>query len=159
MRYAVGIGGNLGDVPVTAARARGKLAAAGVEVEVEAPWIVTAPVGGPPQPPYRNSAWIIATAYGPHSLLDLLRRVEADCGRVREVRWGPRTLDLDLLLAEDGTVVDSPALTLPHPRLHERAFVLEPLAAVAPRWRHPLLGRTVADLAAVCSLRPAPVRA
>ncbi len=159
MRYAVGIGGNLGDVPTSAARARGLLAADGVQIETEAPWITTAPVGGPHQPPFQNSAWIVTTTYGPHSLLDALRRAETACGRVREVRWGPRTLDLDLLLAEDGTVVDSPVLALPHPRLHERAFVLEPLAAVAPLWRHPLLGCTVADLAASLSLRPAPVRA
>jgi 2-amino-4-hydroxy-6-hydroxymethyldihydropteridine diphosphokinase len=159
MRYAVGLGGNLGDVRASAARARSLLAADGVEVEAEAPWIATAPVGGPPQPPYCNSAWIVATAYGPHSLLDALRRAEAACGRVREVRWGPRTLDLDLLLAEDGAVVDSPVLALPHPRLHERAFVLAPLAVIAPLWRHPTLGCTVADLAASLSLRPAPVRA
>ncbi len=159
MRYAVGIGGNLGDVPATATRARALLAADGVQVEAEAPWITTAPVGGPPQPPFRNSAWIVATTLGPHSLLDALRRAESACGRVREVRWGPRTLDLDLLLAEDGTMVDSPVLALPHPRLHQRLFVLEPLVAIAPRWRHPTLGCTVADLAASLSLRPAPVRA
>lgn len=149
MRYAVGLGGNLGDVAATAARARGLLADDGVLVAAEAPWISTAPVGGPPQPPYCNSAWIVTTAYGPHSLLDALRRAEAACGRVREVRWGPRTLDLDLLLAEDGTVVDSPVLILPHPRLHERAFVLEPLAAIAPDWVHPTLGRRIRDLAAL----------
>ncbi len=147
MRYAVGIGGNLGEVQ------------SGVAVESEAPWLLTAPVGGPPQPPFHNSAWVVSTGYGPHGLLDALRRAETACGRVREVRWGPRTLDLDLLLAEDGTVVASPALTLPHPRLHERAFVLEPLAAIAPSWRHAVLGLAVADLAARLRVRPAPVRA
>ena len=159
MHYAVGIGGNLGDVPANAAHARNLLAADGVQVEVEASWLATAAVGGPPQPPYLNSAWIVATTYGPHSLLDAVRRAEAACGRVREVRWGPRTLDLDVLLAEDGTIVDSPVLSLPHPRLHERVFVLEPLAAIAPLWRHPVLGLTVADLAARLRVRPAPVRA
>ncbi len=159
MRYAVGIGGNLGDVRATATWARGLLATEGVQIEAEAPWISTAPVGGPSQPPFLNSAWIVATALGPHGLLDALRRTESACGRVREVRWGPRTLDLDLLLAEDGLVVDSPVLTLPHPRLHQRAFVLEPLAAIAPRWRHPGLGLTVADLAAQLRVCAAPVRA
>lgn len=146
MRYAVGIGGNLGDVRAHARSAREILAADGVLVEAEAPWIATAPVGGPLQPPFLNSAWIVATGYGPHGLLDALRRAESACGRVREVRWGPRTLDLDLLLAEDGAIVDSPVLTLPHPRLHERAFVLRPLAVIAPDWRHPRLGRSVAGL-------------
>lgn len=148
MRYAIGLGGNLGDVPASAARARALLAGDGVTVEAEAPWITTDPVGGPPQPPFRNSAWIVATGLGPHGLLACLQRAEAACGRIREVRWGPRTLDLDLLLAEDGATAASPVLTLPHPRLHERAFVLVPLAAIAPGWRHPGLGLAVADLAA-----------
>ena len=147
MRFAIGLGGNLGDVPATASRARAQLAVDGVVVEAEAPWLTTSPVGGPPQPPFHNSAWIVGTTYGPHGLLACLQRAEAACGRVREVRWGPRTLDLDLLLAEDGTVVDSPVLTLPHPRLHERAFVLVPLASIAGGWRHPGLCRTVSALA------------
>lgn len=159
MRYAIGIGGNLGDVAAAAARARCLLAADDIAVEAEGPWLTTAPVGGPPQPPFRNSAWIVATAYGPHGLLACLQRAESACGRVREVRWGPRTLDLDLLLAEDGSQVDTPVLALPHPRLHERAFVLEPLAAIAGRWSHPGLRLTVADLAARLTVRAAPVRA
>jgi len=159
MRYAVGIGGNLGDVRGSAGFARRLLAAEGVLVETEAVWITTTPVGGPPQPPFLNSAWLVSTAYGPHNLLDALRRAESACGRVREVRWGPRTLDLDLLLAEDGSLVDSPVLALPHPRLHQRAFVLEPLATIAPAWRHPVLGQTVADLAAHHRVCAAPVRA
>lgn len=154
MRYAVGIGGNLGDVPAQAARARTLLAGEGVAVEAEAPWLATAPVGGPPQPDFRNSAWIVATALGPHALLDALRRAETACGRTRAVRWGPRTLDLDLLLAEDGTHIDSPVLTLPHPRLHERAFVLIPLAAIASDWRHPSLGLTVGEMRRACGQAP-----
>jgi 2-amino-4-hydroxy-6-hydroxymethyldihydropteridine diphosphokinase len=147
MRFAIGLGGNIGDVPACAARARALLAADGVLVEAEAPWFTTAPVGGPPQPPFRNSAWIVSTGYGAHGLLACLQRAEAACGRNREVRWGPRTVDLDLLLAEDGTVVDSPVLVLPHPRLHERNFVLVPLVAIAGGWRHPGLGCTISALA------------
>ena len=150
-RYAIGLGGTLGNVAATAAHARTLLAADGVIVEAEAPWITTAPVGGPPQPPFCNSAWIVATAYGPHTLLGALRRAESACGRSREVRWGPRTLDLDLLLAEDGTEVDSPVLTLPHPRLHLRAFVLLPLAEIAPDLKIPGRGTVAAWLPAVAN--------
>jgi len=159
MRFAVGLGGNIGNISAYAARARELLAAEAVTVEAEAPWITTAPVGGPPQPPFLNSTWIVATGLGPHGLLACLQCVETACGRAREVRWGPRTLDLDLLLVEDGSVINSPVLTLPHPRLHERSFVLQPLAAIAGAWWHPILHQTVATLAARLIVRPAPVRA
>ncbi len=159
MRFAVGLGGNLGDVRAHAARAQRILETDSITVEAEAPWVTTAAVGGPQQPPFLNSAWIIATGFGPHGLLASLQRTESACGRAREVRWGPRTLDLDLLLVEDGSIIDSPVLTLPHPRLHERSFVLEPLAAIAGSWWHPILHQTVATLAARLIVRPAPVRA
>jgi 2-amino-4-hydroxy-6-hydroxymethyldihydropteridine diphosphokinase len=155
MRWAVGVGGNLGDVPASAAHAAVLLTDAGVHLLRSAPWIVTAPVGGPPQPPFHNSAWLVETALGPHQLLAALQRAETACGRVRSVRWGPRTLDLDLLLAEDGTIVRSEVLELPHPRLHERAFVLVPLAAIIPDWLHPVLRRRIAELASSAA-RPAP---
>jgi 2-amino-4-hydroxy-6-hydroxymethyldihydropteridine diphosphokinase len=147
MRYAIGLGGNLGDVPATAARAMQLLAADGVETVARASWLRTAPVGGPPQPDFLNSAALVESGLGPHGLLAALQRAESACGRCREVRWGPRTLDLDLLLAEDGSMITSPVLELPHPRLHERAFVLAPLAAIAGDWVHPTLRETVAALA------------
>ncbi len=148
-RYAVGVGGNLGNVPATLARAADLLTADGmVTISARAPLIETAAVGGPAQQPaFSNGAWLVSTRLGPHQLLHRLQNIESACGRVRTVRWGPRTCDLDLLLREDGLIVASPVLTVPHPRLCERAFVLEPLAAIAGAWRHPLAHATVAELA------------
>ncbi|MCS6970474.1 MAG: 2-amino-4-hydroxy-6-hydroxymethyldihydropteridine diphosphokinase [Planctomycetota bacterium] len=159
MRYAIGVGGNLGAVPETATRAARLLAEQGLPVVAQAPWWRT-PALGPPQPDYWNSAWLVETALGPHGLLQALLRAESACGRTRLRRWGPRTLDLDLLLAEDGRCVHSAVLTLPHPRLHERAFALLPLAAIAADWVHPWLGLRVAELAAqitrsTCAIAPA----
>ncbi len=91
----------------------------------------TEPVGPVEQGPFLNGAVRIETDLGPRELLERLLAVEQRLGRVREERWGPRTIDLDLLLYGD-LVVDEPGLTVPHPRLHERRFALEPLADLAP---------------------------
>lgn len=109
--------------------------------------IETAPVGPIPQGPYLNAAAVLRTGLTARALLDHLLRIERERGRdrSREQRWGPRALDLDLLIFGD-EVVSEPGLNVPHPRLHERRFVLEPLAAVAPTMRVPPSGRTVADL-------------
>jgi 2-amino-4-hydroxy-6-hydroxymethyldihydropteridine diphosphokinase len=92
----------------------------------------TTPVGGPSgQPDYCNAAAAVVTGESPLKLLELLQATEADAGRVRTIRWGPRTLDLDLLAFDDLTLAH-PRLQLPHPRAHTRAFVLVPLAEIAP---------------------------
>ncbi len=92
----------------------------------------TDPVGGPEQPAFLNAAVALAWEGEPLALLDVLQRIEHELGRVRDVRWGPRTIDLDVLWIEGGVRIDDPRLVVPHPRLHERAFALRPLLDVAP---------------------------
>ena len=103
---------------------------------------------GPEQPPYLNAAIMVAMETSARDLLSLCHRVEAAAGRNRknQSRWGPRPLDLDLLIS-DAVVCRGPDLELPHPRFAERAFALIPAAEVAPEWTHPLEGRTLAVLA------------
>jgi 2-amino-4-hydroxy-6-hydroxymethyldihydropteridine diphosphokinase len=106
----------------------------------------TEPVGPIEQGPFLNGALRVETDLGPGELLEVLLAVEQHLGRVREERWGPRTIDLDLLLYGD-EALDEPGLTVPHPRLHERRFALEPLADLAPSLEIPGRGRISALLA------------
>ncbi len=135
----VALGSNLGDRGETLASAVASLRdLPGLTVTGVSSIVETDPVGGPEQPPYLNAVAVGRSAIPPDALLDHLHRIEAAHGRTREVRWGARTLDLDLI--QFGTpgssrevVSDDPALQLPHPRAHERAFVLVPWADADPR--------------------------
>ena len=110
-------------------------------------WYRSAPVPASDQPWFVNAVARFATDRPPREILGLLHAVERQFGRTRQTRWAARTLDLDLL-ACGRAVVDEPGLAVPHPRLRERAFVLVPLAEVAPDWRHPRDPRPVADMIA-----------
>jgi len=134
-RAYLGIGSNLGERLGYLQLAVDQLAATeGVTVVGVSPVYETAPVGGPEQPDYLNAVVAVDTALTPHELLRVAHDIEAAAERVRTVRWGPRTLDVDVLLVGDERV-DDPDLVVPHPRMAERAFVVVPLADLDPAWR------------------------
>ena len=147
-RAYVGLGANLGDREATIRRAVELLADAdGIDVLAVSALRETDPVGLEDQPRFLNGAAALETTLRPGVLLEVLLGIERVLGRVRDgVRFGPRTIDLDLLLYDEETV-DEPGLTVPHPRLHERRFALEPLAELAPALAIPGRGR-VSDLLA-----------
>jgi len=132
VRAYVGLGANLGDREATIRRAVALVdGLAGVAVVGVSSLRETEPWGPVEQPPFLNGAAALETSLEPRALLGVLLDVERRLGRVRDERWGPRTIDLDLLLYGDA-VVDEPGLTVPHPRLCERAFALEPLLELDP---------------------------
>lgn len=148
-RAYVGLGANLGPREQTLRRAVDLLAAAdGIDVLAVSELRETEPVGVVDQPPFLNGAVALETTLPPRALLDHLLDVERSLGRVRAERWGPRLVDLDLLVYGD-EVIDEPGLHVPHPRLHERRFALEPLAELDPALEIPGRGQVSALLAAL----------
>lgn len=143
------LGSNLGERRAQLRGAREALAAAGaVRVTAASPLYETEPVGGPAgQPSYLNAVLRVETTLSPRALLDCCLAVEARFGRRRLEPWGPRTLDVDLLFY-GREILGGPGLVVPHPRLHERRFVLVPLADLAPALLHPVLGRSIRQLLA-----------
>ena len=105
----------------------------------------TAPVGGPEQTDYLNAVIELETDLNAEELLNTCRGIEKDMGRIRKEHWGPRIIDIDVLFWGQ-IVFTSPSLTVPHPRIHERAFVLRPLADIAPDMVHPVFGLTVREM-------------
>lgn len=146
-RVFIGIGSNTGDRLQHISDAVRTLGAVdGVRVVQMALIAETEPVGGPPQGPYLNTVAEIETALSPRQLLTVLQDIERRLGRQRTAqRWAPRPIDLDILLYDD-RVSQEADLIIPHPRMHERRFVLEPLAQLAPNLVHPVLKRTIAEL-------------
>ncbi|WP_242939813.1 2-amino-4-hydroxy-6-hydroxymethyldihydropteridine diphosphokinase [Roseburia sp. 499] len=142
----IATGSNLGD--------RGEYISKGIEalkacedcvVEKESELIVTAPYGVTDQPDFLNGMLQVRTLFRPLELLNKLNEIEAEAKRERNIHWGPRTLDMDIIFYDD-LVLDTPKLTIPHADMQNRKFVLEPLAELAPWYRHPILGKTVKKL-------------
>ncbi|MBE9184105.1 2-amino-4-hydroxy-6-hydroxymethyldihydropteridine diphosphokinase [Microcoleus sp. LEGE 07076] len=144
-KCAIALGSNLGDSLATLKSAIATLNnTPEITVKSHSSWYQTAPVG-PPQPDYINACAILEVALEPQQLLAALLAIEIKFNRIRREKWGPRTLDLDLLLY-DNLILETPTLTLPHPRMLERAFVLVPLAEIAPDWVHPVTKSAIDQL-------------
>jgi 2-amino-4-hydroxy-6-hydroxymethyldihydropteridine diphosphokinase len=151
-RYPViaylGLGANLGDPRQQVLEALELLKNADeVEVTRVSTFYRNPPLGPEDQPWYVNAVARVRTRLGPEELLRLLQQIEAALGRVRGEKWGPRLIDLDLLLY-NGEMIFTPNLVVPHPEMHHRAFVLAPLAEIAPRAWHPVLLKNAEDLLA-----------
>jgi 2-amino-4-hydroxy-6-hydroxymethyldihydropteridine diphosphokinase len=152
---AIALGGNLGDSRRVLDQALDRIGARIGPVLAASGWIETPALVHPDDPvrehpPYLNGVVVAATELPAEEILARLLEIERTLGRVRDpeaLPWQPRVIDLDLILLGE-EVVDLPGLTLPHPRMHERDFVLGPLARIRPNWRHPVLGQTVAALLA-----------
>jgi 2-amino-4-hydroxy-6-hydroxymethyldihydropteridine diphosphokinase len=143
----IALGSNVGDRAAWLAHAVEEMNRAGVRVLRQSALYETEPVGGPPQDWFLNAVVEAETELPPLQLLDTLRGIEQKLGRQRSIPSGPRTLDLDYLL--DGeSMVHTSALEVPHPRLAERRFVLQPLAELAPDLLHPILHKTISQLLA-----------
>ncbi|EAW34399.1 2-amino-4-hydroxy-6-hydroxymethyldihydropteridine diphosphokinase [Lyngbya sp. PCC 8106] len=142
---AIALGSNLGDSRATLEDALKTIdQTPGITLKTYSSWYKTAPIG-PSQPDYLNGCAVLEVQLTPQELLTTLLAIEDKFGRVRQERWGARTLDLDVLLFGD-LILETPKLQIPHPRMTERAFVLVPLAEIAPDWVEPVSGKVISQL-------------
>jgi 2-amino-4-hydroxy-6-hydroxymethyldihydropteridine diphosphokinase len=145
-RAYIGIGSNIGDRAKNLEEAVSRLGSEkGIKVTARSSFYETRPVGGPPQENYLNGALEIETPLSPEDCLKLLKHIEEAMGRVQAGRDHPRIIDLDILLYDDA-IIRSEELEIPHPRMHERRFVLKGFAEIAPQTVHPVLGKTIEEL-------------
>ena len=146
-RVFIGVGSNEGERLEHISKAiRALGATSGIRLMQMATIIETEPIGGPPQGPYLNTVIELETRREPADLLSALQEIERRVGREPSAqRWAPRPIDLDILLYDD-RIIQEPTLSIPHPRMHERRFVLEPLAQLAPEFIHPMLHLSISRL-------------
>lgn len=158
-RVYLGLGANLGDRQANLLRAVATLGERGIAVLALSPFYETEPWGVTAQPRFLNAAAAVETTLPPHALLDALKEIERDVGREPGVRYGPRPLDLDILLYGD-LIIATPRLRVPHAGMLARSTVLVPLADIAPQVVHPVTLRTIAahlaDLGAIHDVAPYP---
>ncbi len=141
----IGIGSNLGDREANCRTAITLMNEHGIIVRQESSMVATEPWGMTEQPEFINMAVMAETGLSPDGLLDVLKGIEADMGRVHTGRWGPRIIDLDILFYDD-MIISTATLIVPHPLLAQREFVLKPLAEISPDYIHPQMKRSVREL-------------
>lgn len=141
----IALGSNLGDsLAILEGAIQAIASTGGITMDARSSWYQTPPIG-PVQPDYLNGCVLITVKLTPQELLEKLLAIEQQFGRVRSLPWGPRTLDLDIILFGD-LILDTPGLKIPHPRMSERAFVLIPLAEIAPDRLDPRSDKTITQL-------------
>lgn len=149
MKVYISFGSNIGDREQQINEALNKLQqVCDTELVTVSSLYETAPVGGVIQDDFLNGAAIVETSLTPIDFLNEIQRIELELGRERKVHWGPRTIDLDVLLMDD-YIIEHERLNVPHPYMHERSFVLIPLAEIAPEAVHPILNKSIKELVTV----------